>query len=61
MGARNRIRLLAFAAGTFIYLGYHAIDAEYQRRGAFPALLPAATGVIGSSVVRLLGGAHPLF
>jgi zinc transporter ZupT len=53
--------LLAFAAGTFVYLGYHAIDAEYKRRGAVPALLPAATGVVGSSLIRLLGGAHTLF
>jgi len=49
------------AAGSFLYLGYHAVDAEYKRRGALPALLPAFTGVAGSSVVRLVGGGHRLF
>jgi zinc transporter ZupT len=53
--------LLALAAGSFLYLGYHAVDAEYKRRGALPALLPAFTGVAGSSVVRLVGGFHRFF
>lgn len=50
--------LLALAAGSFLYLGYHAIHAEYRRRGALPALLPAFAGVAGSSVIRLFGGFH---
>jgi zinc and cadmium transporter len=48
--------LLAIAAGTFLYLGYHAIHVEYKRRGAIPAFMPALTGVAGSSVIRLLVG-----
>ncbi len=48
--------LLAVAAGSFIYLGYHAVHSEYKRGGAAPAFMPALTGVAGSSVVRLVGG-----
>jgi zinc transporter ZupT len=46
--------LLALAAGSFLYLGYHAIHGEYRRRGVIPAFMPALTGVAGSSVIRLL-------
>lgn len=46
--------LLALAAGSFLYLGYHAIHGEYKRRGVMPAFMPALTGVAGSSVIRLL-------
>jgi zinc transporter ZupT len=46
--------LLALAAGSFLYLGYHAVHGEYLRRGAMPAFGPALTGVAGSSVIRLL-------
>jgi zinc transporter ZupT len=53
--------LLALAAGSFLYLGYHAIHAEYKRRGVLPAFLPAFTGVAGSSVIRLFGGFHSHF
>ena len=47
--------LLALAGGAFLYLGYHAIDAEYKLRGAMPAFVPALTGVAGSTVIRLFG------
>lgn len=47
--------LLALAAGTFLYLGYHAVHSEYKRRGAVPVFVPALTGVAGSSVIRLFG------
>jgi zinc transporter ZupT len=47
--------LLALAAGTFLYLGYHAVHSEYKRRGAGPVFGPALTGVAGSSVIRLVG------
>ena len=46
--------LLALAAGSFLYLGYHAVHSEYRRRGVMPAFMPALTGVAGSSVIRLL-------
>ncbi len=45
--------LLAIAGGSFLYLGYHAIHAEYERRGMMPAFVPALTGVAGSTVIRL--------
>src|ERR1017187_8129028 len=44
---------LALAAGSFLYLGYHAVHSEYKRGGAAPALMPALTGVAGSTVIRL--------
>jgi zinc transporter ZupT len=46
--------LLALAGGSFLYLGYHAIHGEVRRRGASPTLVPALTGVAGSTVLRLL-------
>ncbi len=52
--------LLALAAGSFLYLGYHAVHSEYKRGGVAPALMPALTGVAGSSVMRLVvGGRFP--
>ena len=53
--------LLAFAAGTFLYLGYHAVHSEYKRSGAAPAFVPALTGVAGSSVIRLFGSSFHRF
>lgn len=54
LGARGLHVLLALAGGSFLYLGYHAIHGEVRRRGASPALVPALTGVAGSTVLRLL-------
>lgn len=45
--------LLAIAAGTFLYLGGHAVHGELRRSGPAPAFWPALTGVAGSSVLRL--------
>jgi zinc transporter ZupT len=45
--------LLALAAGSFLYLGGHAIHGELRRSGPAPAFWPALTGVAGSSVLRL--------
>jgi zinc transporter ZupT len=49
--------LLALAAGAFVYLGYHAIDSQYQRRrGAIP-VVSALTGAVGAAALRLgIGG-----
>ncbi|HLJ14962.1 MAG TPA: hypothetical protein VKV15_10735 [Bryobacteraceae bacterium] len=47
--------LLAMAGGSFLYLGYHAVDAEYRRGGPIPAFMPALTGVAGSTIIRLFG------
>jgi zinc transporter ZupT len=46
--------LLAFAAGSFLYLGYHAIHGEYKRWGIATAIVPALTGIAGSSMLRLM-------
>ncbi len=46
--------LLAIAGGSFLYLGWHAVHGEFRRSGASPALVPALTGIAGSSVLRLL-------
>lgn len=53
-GARAFYALLAVAGGSFLYLGGHAVHGEFRRSGASPALVPALTGVAGSSVLRLL-------
>lgn len=45
--------LLALAGGSFLYLAGHAVHGELRRSGAAPALVPALTGVAGSSVLRL--------
>ena len=55
MGVQWAHTLLALAAGSFLFLGYHAIHSEYKRGGAMPAFMPALTGVAGSSMVRLFG------
>lgn len=46
--------LLAMAGGSFLYLGGHAIHGELRRSGARPAIVPALTGMAGSSFLRLL-------
>lgn len=46
-------KLLALAAGSFLYLGGHAVHGELRRSGPAPAFWPALTGVAGSSVLRL--------
>jgi len=56
LGTQWAHALLALAAGSFLYLGYHAVHSEYKRGGAAPALMPALTGVAGSTVFRLFGG-----
>jgi zinc transporter ZupT len=42
---------LALAGGSFFYLGYHAVDGEWKRRGA-PALLPAIAGAAGAAALQ---------
>jgi len=53
LSERDLHALLAVAAGSFLYLGGHAVHGEIKRSGAAPAFLPALTGVAGSSVLRL--------
>ena len=43
---------LAAAAGIFLFLGYHAIDAEYRRRGVALTFMPAITGAMGAAALK---------
>lgn len=43
---------LAIAGGFFLYLGFHAIHAEWKRRGAIPAVMPALTGAVGAAALQ---------
>jgi zinc transporter ZupT len=45
---------LSVAAGAFVYLGYHAVDSEYQQRGFRTAWMPALTGAAGAAVLRVV-------
>ena len=42
---------LALAGGSFLYLGFHAVHGEWQRRGA-PAFMPALTGAAGAAALQ---------
>jgi zinc and cadmium transporter len=53
LGPAGLHALLALAAGSFLYLAGHAVHGEFRRSGTAPALVPALTGVAGSSVLRL--------
>jgi zinc transporter ZupT len=52
MGTSWTIGFLSVAAGAFVYLGYHAIDSEYQRRGVATSVMPALTGAVGAAALR---------
>ncbi len=43
--------MLAVASGGFFYLGFHAVHAEWKRRGS-PAFAPALTGAAGAAVIQ---------
>lgn len=43
---------LGIAAGTFVYLGFHAVHGEWKRRGAIPAFVPAITGAAGAAALQ---------
>lgn len=42
---------LALAGGSFLYLGFHAVHGEWQKRGAV-AFMPALTGAAGAAVLH---------
>jgi zinc transporter ZupT len=46
--------LLAVAAGIFGYLGYHAIEGEYRRRGMATTVVAAVSGAAGAALVKSL-------
>ena len=52
MSSQGLHALLALAGGSFLYLGGHAVHGELRRSGNL-TLVPALTGVAGSSVLRL--------
>jgi zinc transporter ZupT len=52
LGTEGLHILLAIAAGSFLYLGGHAVHGELQRSGAGRVFVPALTGVAGSSMLR---------
>lgn len=56
LGANWSIGFLSVASGAFVYLGYHAVDSEYQRRGFATSLMPALTGAAGAAALRVVGG-----
>lgn len=43
---------LAIAGGCFFYLGYHAVHAEWRRRGSWMAFVPALTGAAGAAALQ---------
>jgi zinc transporter ZupT len=43
---------LAAAGGCLLYLGYHAVHAEWRRRRSWTAFLPGATGAAGAAVLQ---------
>lgn len=46
--------LLASAAGIFAYLGFHAVESEYRRRGGALTFVPALTGAVGAAALKSL-------
>jgi zinc transporter ZupT len=43
---------LAIAGGSFLYLGFHAIHAEWRRRKTWTAFVPGVTGAAGAAVLQ---------
>lgn len=43
---------LGMAGGSFLYLAYHALHADWQKRGAMPVLPPAIMGVAGAALLQ---------
>jgi zinc transporter ZupT len=57
LGTPWTVAFLSLAAGVFVYLGYHAIDSQYERRAAATSVVSALTGAVGAAALRLgIGG-----
>ena len=54
LGTEWTAGFLAVAAGAFVYLGYHAVDSEYRRRGMAPSFMPALTGAVSAAALKSL-------
>jgi len=48
---------LAAAAGWLCYLGYHAVDGEWEKYGARPTLIAAALGMAGAALILRVAAA----
>lgn len=44
--------LLAVAAGTFVFLGIHAVHGEWKRRGAGRAFVPTLAGAASAAILQ---------
>lgn len=47
---------LAIAGGSFLYLGWHAVHAEWKNCGVHRAFIPALTGLAGVAVIQFMIG-----
>ncbi len=56
LAMRATAAFLSVAAGAFVYLGYHAVDSEYQQRGFATSWMPALTGAVGAAALRAVVG-----
>jgi zinc transporter ZupT len=56
LATKVTVAFLSVAAGAFVYLGYHAVDSEYQQRGFATSLMPALTGAVGAAALRAVVG-----
>lgn len=43
---------LAIAGGTFLFLGIHAVEGVWKRRGLWPAFIPALAGAAGAAILQ---------
>lgn len=59
LGTQWTMYPLGLTAGWLCYLGYHAVDEEWKRRGAGAALFSALTGAAGAAAIQR--GAQALF
>ena len=50
---------LAIAGGCFLYLGFHAVHAEWLRRRSWIAVVPGVSGAAGAAILQ--HGARSLF
>jgi hypothetical protein len=46
--------LAGLAAGSFLYLGFHAVHAEWKRKRAIPAFVAASAGAALAAIIERL-------
>lgn len=52
LGAMWLNAMLGLAGGSFLYLAYHAVHAEWRSHGAWPAFVPALSGAAGAAILQ---------